>query len=116
MGNVKRNVIHLITGYDEEKDKPKVKTYYTPPMLSGRLFRSSLEVAKEIDESKDDFSNLDKLLNFVAVEVYNNQFTVEELEEGIQPYELIKELQEQVFFVSRGEQSEETKKFLEKKG
>lgn len=114
MANIKRNVIHLTVGYDEDKEKAKTKTYYTPPMMSGRLFRSSLEMSKEIDESKDDFENLDKLLNFVAVEVYNNQFTVEELEDGLPPYDLVKELQEQVFFVARGEQSEDTKKFLEK--
>lgn len=114
MATTKRNAIELITGFDD-KDKPKTKVYYTNPYLSGRLFRNALALSEELEESKDEFHNLDKMLDFVAAEIYENQFTVEELEEGLPPYRMVRELQDQIFFVARGEQSETSKKLLEKK-
>lgn len=115
MASTKRNAIELVTGYDEEKEQPITQVYFTNPFLSGRLFRNAVALSKELEESKDEMENLDKLLSFVAKEIYEKQFTVEELEEGLAPYKLIEELQEQVFFVARGEQSESSKKLLEKK-
>lgn len=115
MAKTKRNAIELNVGYDEEKDKPVTKVYYTSPYLSGRLFRDALSISSELEDSEDEMANLDKLLNFVASDIYSGQFTAEELEEGLPPYRIVQECQEQVFFVARGEQSESSKKLLEKK-
>jgi len=115
MAKTKRNAIELVTGFDEEKDQTTTKVYYTSPYLSGRLFRDALSLSKELEESEEEMENLDKLLDFVANDIYGSQFTVEELEEGLPPYRMVEELQEQVFFVARGEQSDTSKKLLEQK-
>jgi hypothetical protein len=59
---------------------------------------------------------IDKLIDFVANKIYNKQFTKEELFNGLHAPDAIETLQRQIMFVAQGQQTDETKKFLAKKG
>jgi hypothetical protein len=52
------------------------------------------------------------MIDFVATRIYNNQFTKEELFNGLHAPDASRVLYEQILFITQGAQSDETKKFL----
>ena len=59
---------------------------------------------------------LEKMIDFVASRIYNNQFTKEELFNGLHAPDSSRVLYEQILFITQGSQSDETKKFLTRNG
>ena len=55
---------------------------------------------------------IDEMLDFVANKIYKGQFTKDELFKGLHAPDAVRILQEQIFFVARGTQNDETKKYL----
>ena len=120
MAELKRNMIELIVNPQEvaEGGEPEIKKYWTPAFISYEKTREAMELAAELEEKGNDpkgiLTMLDKLENF-TVEIYNNQFTVEELRRCLHAPDGLGELANQLRFISDGQQSETTKKFLAKK-
>jgi hypothetical protein len=58
---------------------------------------------------------IEKMLDFVANDLYKGQFTKEDLINGLHAPEAVEILLEQLLFVANGQQTDETKNFLAKK-
>lgn len=116
MANLKRNTIELITGYDEKNDKLETKRYWTAPFTPLRKMYDATDLMDRLNsEDLQDKEAIEIQLDFVANVVYDGQFTSDELVDGIDITTGIDTLQTQILFIAQGEQSDETKKFLEKK-
>lgn len=122
MANLKRNLIELITNPEEAAEGAEVETkkYWTPAFIPMSVTYQAADLVTEIDGSngEDKIGErelIGKLIDFVANDIYKGQFTREELENGLHAPSAITTLQEQIVFISQGQQSDETKKFLEKK-
>ena len=118
MAELKRNMIELVVNPQEvaEGGEPEVKKYWTPAFIPFTKVREAMELASELEKGDtDDFGkSVDKLVDFVT-DVYGNQFTKDELYNGIHAPTAIETLQEQIMFIAQGQQSQSTKNFLEKK-
>lgn len=122
MANLKRNMIELVTNPEEAAQgaEVEIKKYWTPAFIPLSVIYAAIDLTEEIDnsDSEDKVSErelIDKLIDFVANDVYKGQFSREELESGLHAPDAITTLQEQIIFIAQGQQSNETKKFLEKK-
>lgn len=118
----KTNAIELVQ--DEENGEVQTKVYYTPTYIKGGVLLEALALSEEFmgqadkdgkEERMSEPEMIDKLASFVADRIYNGQFSKDELIDGLHAPSLMQTLQEQVVFVSRGEQTKEAKKLVEKK-
>ncbi|MCF1614625.1 MAG: hypothetical protein L0J18_10335 [Tetragenococcus koreensis] len=116
----KRNFIKLVqvdkkgnTIMDPEGN-PKYDTFITPTQIP---FRKIYDAADLMDEaSAEELSakeNIDQMLDMV-VDIYNNQFTKDDLLDRMHAPDTMKELQNQIEFVGQGQMDEERKKELAK--
>lgn len=116
MANLKRNMIEIVT--EVKEGELVTKKFVTPMFIPMRVVYESIDLVAELNKRKNPAEEkdlIDKLGTFIAEKIYNSQFTKDELFDGLHAPNAINELFSQVLFVSRGEQSEEAKKFLEKK-
>jgi len=120
MANLKRNMIELIKNIDEvEKGgEPVMEKFWTPLFIPFSKVRDALQMQMEIENNKKltELDTMDKLSEFVAKDIYNNQFTKEDLYTRLHAPDAVNALQSQLMFVAQGDQTDETKKFLAKKG
>lgn len=118
MANLKRNMIELVSNPQEfaEGGEPEIKKYWTPAFIPFTKVREAMQLAAELeDNDTSNFSeSVDKLADFVT-SVYGDQFTKDDLYNGLHAPDAISVIQEQVFFIAQGQQSDSTKKFLAKK-
>lgn len=118
MANLKRNMIELVTNPQEvaEGGEPEVKKYWTPAFIPFTKVREAMSIAAEMEsEDTTDYSEfLDKLADYVT-DLYGRQFTKDDLYNGLHAPDAVSVLQEQIFFIAQGQQSESTKDFLTKK-
>lgn len=115
---LKRYAIQLVTGVNGED--VEFKTYYTVPFISTRVTYEGLNLLEEIDENlenrtKKESELLDQMAAFVADKAYGNQFTSDELIDGLHGPDAIRTLQEQVLFITNGRESDDIKKLVAKK-
>jgi hypothetical protein len=68
------------------KDK-KEKTY-TTGFISARMVRRTIEVSQGVDFDNISPEELDKLIDYI-VELFNNQFTRDDVYDGLQSKDLI---------------------------
>lgn len=76
----------------------KEKTYVTPKKIPGYLWRQAALVADEIENGEILIADLDSHLQFVC-EVFGNQFTIDQLENGIDARDLMKVIYAMAIFV-----------------
>ena len=76
--------ITLILEIDE-----KERRFVTPKKINGTLWREAAMVSEEIESSEVLIADLDSHLQFVC-NVFGNQFTIDEFEEGIDARDLVK--------------------------
>ena len=69
-----------------KKDK-KAKTY-TTGFISARMVRRTIEVSQEVDFDNITPEELDKLIDYI-VELFGNQFTRDDVYDGLQSKDLI---------------------------
>ena len=69
-----------------KKDK-KDKTY-TTGFISARMVRRTIEVSQGVDFDNISPEELDKLIDYI-VELFNNQFTRDDVYDGLQSKDLI---------------------------
>lgn len=114
MSKNKRSVIHLVK--EVKEGEVVTETYLSPLFIPLSVTYEGLELAKEIDkEGMSEREKTEKLVHFIANTVYNKQFTVDELNNGLHGPDALETLYEQLVFATNGYQSDETKKFLAKK-
>lgn len=123
MSDLKRNLIELITNPEEVAGGGEVETkkYWTPPFIPLKLLYQALDLVQEIDDfnsgkSKTKESKLiEKMGDFVANDIYQKQFTREQLENGLHAPDAVANLQEQITFISQGRFSKAAKEFQARK-
>lgn len=116
MAKVERNSIVLITGYDEDKDKLQTKRYWTPGYTPLRDMYDAIDLLERITaEDIHPREALDAQADFIANVAYKGQFSADELIDGLHITNAVEEMERQILFISQGRQSDETKKFLERK-
>lgn len=119
MANLKRNMIELVKNVEEVEKGGEVQLekFWTPPFIPFSKVRDALQLQTEMDkeEGMTELDMMDKLSDFVAKDIYNNQFSKDDIYERLHAPDAVDALQSQLMFVARGDQTDQTKKFLEKK-
>ncbi|MDX5473903.1 MAG: hypothetical protein LPK00_00070 [Bacillaceae bacterium] len=114
MANLKRNMIELVVGVNGEE--VVTEKYWTPAFIPMTIVYQAIDIMAETEkEELSERDAIDRLLDFVANEIYQGKFSKDELLNGLHAPDAIKTLQEQILFIAQGQQTNETKKFLEKK-
>ena len=100
----KLNFIELIKDVNENGEV-ETKVYFTPKFIP---FSKLLELTKTLEamEEKTEIEAMNDMFS-VVVDLYNNQFTVEELQDGLHAPEAVATLQEQISFISEGKLTED---------
>lgn len=118
--SLKRNFIELVKNPEEVQKggEPILEKYWTPPFIPFHKVRQALQlqVNMEKDEDQSELEVMEMLADFVAKDIYLEAFTLDELYERLHAPDALTALQAQLIFVAQGEQTDETKKFLENKG
>lgn len=88
------------------------KTYKTK-VIKAKIVRKSIEISETVNLDKLSTSDLDRLVEFI-VEVFDNQFTVDDIYEGLDAKDLVPSLLKAMGEVNGGIE-EEFSKVPEKK-
>lgn len=114
MANLKRNMIELVK--EVKEGEIITEKYLTPVFIPLSVVYEALEMIAEIERNKvTERDLLDKMLDFVANRIYKNQFTKQELFDGLHAPDASRVLYEQILFITQGAQTDETKKYLARK-
>lgn len=116
----KRNFIKLVqvdkkgNAVTDTEGNAKFDTYITPTQIP---FRKIYDAADLMDSTSDENTsaqeNIDQMLDMV-VDIYNNQFTKDDLLDRLHAPDAVEELQQQIQFIAQGQMDEERKKQLAK--
>lgn len=118
MANLKRNMIELVK--EVKEGEIVTETYWTSPFLPMSVVYEANDISDELNKSDFDDAEeqkqiVEKLVKFIADRAYGKQFTAKQLKDGLHAPQAMNTLYEQLTFITLGQQSDETKKFLEKK-
>ncbi|OVE34794.1 hypothetical protein CCZ20_24395 [Priestia aryabhattai] len=115
MANLKRNMIELVKEVTAD-DEVITEKYLTPPFIPLSVVYEAMDLMEEAQKGETPEREMfDRMLDFVANDIYGKKFTKDELIKGLHAPDAIEAINAQVLFVSQGQQSDATKKFLEKK-
>lgn len=110
------NFIKLVTEVKEDGTLVE-KSYITPSFIPFAMLYEATDIMAGLEE-KSEKEAMDVMLHFV-VKIYNNQFTVDEMINGLSAPNAIEEIQKQIEFVATGAVEDtkkaELKKLLAKK-
>src|SRR5690625_910725 len=118
MSKLKRTYIELVKNPEEvlKGGEVELEKYWTPAFIPFSIVRDSLGLQSELESGElSELDIMDKLVDFVANNIYGGQFTKDDIYNRLHAPNAIEELQNQILFVAQGQQSDSTKKFLEKK-
>ncbi|MEW4223134.1 phage tail assembly chaperone G [Rossellomorea marisflavi] len=118
MAGLKRHMIELVKNPEEvmKGGEPEIERHWTPAFIPYGKVRQAMQMQLSMeDEEKSELETMELLTEFVAVEIYNNAFTVDDLYNRLHAPDALDVLQSQLLFVAQGDQTDATKKFLEKK-
>lgn len=115
MANLKRNMIELV----KEVKEGEIITgkYLTPVFIPLSVVYQAIDLTTELEKvtNATEKELIDKLVDFIVNDVYKNQFSKEDLINGLHAPEAVRILQEQILFIAQGYQSDETKNYLAKR-
>lgn len=99
----KLNFIELIKDVDENGEL-KTEVYFTPKFIP---FSKLMDLTEKLEamEEKTETEAMHEMFQVVA-DLYDNKFTVEELQNGLHAPEAVSTLQEQIAFISEGKLTE----------
>lgn len=116
----KRNFIKLIqidkqgNAITDSEGNAKFDTFITPTQIPFRKIYDAADLMDEAsDEEKSAQENIDQMLDMV-VDIYNKQFTKDDLLDRLHAPDAVEELQGQIEFIAQGQMDEERKKELAK--
>lgn len=75
------------------------KRFVTPKKINGTLFRVAASVEEDLNSGLSVLADLDSHLQFVC-DVFGNQFSIDELESGVDSRDLLKIVFAMCYFVS----------------
>lgn len=114
----KRNFIKLIqvdkkgNAVTDSEGNPKYDTFITPTQIP---FRKIYDAANLMDGASDENTsaqeNIEQMLDMV-VDIYNKQFTKDDLLDRLHAPDAVEELQGQIEFIAQGQLDEERQKKL----
>ncbi|HJA89837.1 MAG TPA: hypothetical protein H9948_03505 [Candidatus Jeotgalibaca merdavium] len=114
----KRNFIKLIqidkkgNAVTDTEGNAKYDTFITPTQIP---FRKIYDAADLMDGAEDENTsaqeNIDQMLDMV-VDIYNNQFTKDDLLDRLHAPDAVEELQQQIQFIAQGQMDEQRQKKL----
>lgn len=112
---LKKNLIVLVK--EVKEGEILTETYYTPAFIPLSVVYQAIDLSKEMGKVTldNEVEIINKMVDFVAKEIYKDQFTKEDLINGLHAPDAIQTLREQIIFITRGQQSDEVKKLLAKK-
>jgi hypothetical protein len=115
LANLKRNMIELVK--EVKEGEIVTEKYLTPVFIPLSTVYQAIDLTNDLENNTklNEKELIEKLIYFVANDIYKGQFTKEELTNGLHAPEAIKNLYEQILFIARGQQNDEAKKFLAKK-
>ena len=116
----KRNFIKLVqvdkkgNAVTDSEGNAKFDTYITPTQIPFRKIYDAADLTDGTsDESTSAQENIDQMLDMV-VDIYNNQFTKDDLLDRLHAPDAVEELQQQIQFIAQGQMDDERKKQLAK--
>lgn len=109
----------LITGVEvvDGEQVLQYKSYPYPIYVKGGLVKRAIDIGADMENKDNEFNAkvIDTLADF-TVEVYANQFTRDELIDGIQAHELMEKLTDVLQFIIAGEEKKgKSKEFIQEK-
>ncbi|WP_262372661.1 phage tail assembly chaperone G [Sutcliffiella horikoshii] len=115
MAKLKRNMIEIVK--EVKEGEIVTEKYLTPVFIPLATVYQAIDLSNDLEKNTglNEKELIEKLLDFVANDIYKGQFTKEELTKGLHAPDAVQTLYEQILFIARGQQSEETKKYLAKK-
>lgn len=125
MANLKREMIELIKNPEEVNKgaEPEIEKVWTVPFVSLSTTREAVSILNEVvgnTDLSDDDKN-DKIIDFLAEKAFGNKIKKEDLYNRLPGPGLIDgesgqaRLEEVLYFMATGGQSDATKKFLAEK-
>ena len=113
---MKRNFIKLIKNPKEvlNGSEPLFNTYVSPAFVPYRKMYEAVEILDKKSNGNDDVSDIeltDIMIGFIC-DLYGDQFSKEELLDGLHAPEANEEIEAQINFFAKGAQSDEQKKEL----
>lgn len=107
--NEETKALTLITGIkDNETQEVETKTYQYPFFVKGIFTKMAVDLGEKLESKEYTFTSemFDELANFF-VELYNNQFTKDELMEGINQGLIVNTFIAMLFGVLQGDSKNE---------
>lgn len=89
----------------------ETKEFFQTPFIKGSVALEGLTIGKEMDSKGDNIeqSDIEKVASFVAKKVYNEEFTSDQLIDGLHAPKLFKEVMSQLASVLGDESGNATK-------
>lgn len=115
MSNLKQHYILFTT--QNEKGEFETTPVFTPEFIPFKTVIAATKMAAEIqkaDSSDAEMAMLNKMIDFVANDIYNGKITREDIENKLHAPDALETLKEQIAFVSQGYQTKEQKEFVKK--
>lgn len=106
-----KNFIKLVTGVKEDGTL-ETKTYLTQGFIPFRLLYEATDIMSGLEE-KSEMEAMEIMLDFV-VRIYDNQFTKDQLLDGLESGKAVEEIQSQIEFIASGEVAKEKQAELKK--
>lgn len=114
---MKRNFIKLVNNGEDVAKKnaePKYDTFVTPSFIPLRKMYEATDVMEEMQSGKTSEKQAFDMLMDMVVDIYEKQFTRDDVLDRLHSPDAMEELQQQVQFVSEGQMDDERKKELKK--
>jgi len=117
MANLKRNMIELIKEVSEDGEILKSEKHLTPAFIPLTVVYQAMDLTADMQKAnaQNEKELIDRFVDFIVHDIYKDKFTKDDLINGLHAPDAMETLQDQIRFVAAGHQSDETKKFLEKK-
>lgn len=108
--NTKRNFIELIKEVDNNGNIKKTEVYLTPAFIPFSKFTEKIKKVEELDNDtkRTEFEKLPEYFEVIS-ELYNNQFTPQDMLDGMHTPEAMTEFKNQLQFFSDGVVQESNK-------
>lgn len=114
----KRNFIKLIqidkkgNAVTDTEGNAKYDTFITPTQIPFRKIYDAADLMDgSLGENTSAQENIDQMLDMV-VDIYNHQFTKDDLLDRLHAPDAVEELQQQIEFIAQGQMDEERQKKL----
>lgn len=105
---MKRNYIQLVKEVKQD-GTPELETFFTPGFIPFRKVYEAVDLMAGGSDSES--KQMLESMKFI-VEVYDNQFTVDDLFDKLHAPNAMEEIQKQIEFVAQGNMDEDRKKKL----